>query len=869
MPARCWPGPRLRPEVAQRRPSGPWPGRPRALDRPARRRRAKPAEPRSSREPGRARRNGRRRPGSRCRLACSRRGQGRSAVERDRAGRGARDRARPRCSSPPSTAPCSRGWAAWRRRWPATAEALAGRCADGTGSVLNNRAIALAFTGRGGRGGGRPRTRPSSWPGRRAADARGRRAHAQPRASSSTGRRRSARGTARFDEADAASWRLGCPDRLNLVARARALLRPEPAPGGAAWPERAVEALEDGRAAAEARGGPGAPRHSRARADGEAGGGDRHREAGPPRAAPPGPARAGRLGRARDRAGRAGRAPSRPATGGPGAALRGHAAAISRASWPRRSTPGSPPRSTARLLGTARRGHGPPRRRCGPGATRGPLLERSRRRGTPRRCTASTAATPRAPGRAVEAGLDAVAGLQALMGATELQRGRRRPRRRRWPSWGCACAVDAGDPWAVLRLLDRGRGASIGLDGSATTPTARSWHGELAALRAAMARLGQAAATATTRPRPAAAVAGLRRGSGPGPAGPVGAAPRRRRPVTVWAHRSGCARPARGGGRCSSTSSSTAASGLVAVRGGRARLHPVRRSGRRRGPARSAPALLACCGGWPAGYGPAASRAAALGFARQARAARRRSRRTVRRAGGGRPARSPRRLTDRPTPRRAVVGAAVVPGPAVSVVSALPRSGRPTIPRAAIDHGRWCWSPDPGCTGRWPSWRPRRRCTRRPAGSAATAAGRRTVLAALGEARRRPLRLPRAVPGRTTRCSPTSAGRRAADGVRPRAAPPSASGSSCSPPATSAHRGRRRRRAARPGQRAAAAPAPAGRGEPGAGGGRGGRRADGRAAPGALAGDRPAEALARAGRGVGDGPASVALRAAFSCFGPP
>ena len=38
---------------------------------------------------------------------------------------------------------------------------------------------------------------------------------------------------------------------------------------------------------------------------------------------------------------------------------------------------------------------------------------------------------------------------------------------------------------------------------------------------------------------------------------------------------------------------------------------------------------------------------------------------------------------------------------------------------------------------------------------------------------------------------------------------------------------------------------------------------------GLLAGARPAEALARAGRALGDGPGSVALRAAFSCFGPP
>ena len=188
---------------------------------------------------------------------------------------------------------------------------------------------------------------------------------------------------------------------------------------------------------------------------------------------------------------------------------------------------------------------------------RGPLLERSR--------AWHAEAVHRldgghrgAAGRAVEAGLDAVAGLQALMGSTELRVGAA-GHGAALAELGLRIAVDAGDAWAVLRLLDQWRGASLDL-GTPEDLTTRSW-------RASWPRSGRPRPGSTRRPRTARTRLRLaapwpswRCASGRGlvePGEPLRSAPRRG-PDTVWTGRCCARRSARR--HCSSTSSSTVAS---------------------------------------------------------------------------------------------------------------------------------------------------------------------------------------------------------------------------------------------------------------------------------------------------------------------
>ena len=191
--------------------------------------------------------------------------------------------------------------------------------------------------------------------------------------------------------------------------------------------------------------------------------------------------------------------------------------------------------------------------------SRGPLLERSRawhaeavhrldggRRG--------------AAGRAVEAGLDAVAGLQALMGSTELRVGAA-GHGAALAELGLRIAVDAGDAWAVLRLLDQWRGASLDLG------TPEDHDDEELARRAGRAPGGHGPARPGRRGRRGPG-RGPPRGGRAGGARPRPGPPRRgscsgrslrsRGPVTVWTGRCCGRRSARR--RCSSTSSSTGAS---------------------------------------------------------------------------------------------------------------------------------------------------------------------------------------------------------------------------------------------------------------------------------------------------------------------
>ena len=294
---------------------------------------------------------------------------------------------------------------------------------------------------------------------------------------------------ARFDEADARFMALGAPIGLNLVARARALLRANlhrEARLAATW---AVDALEDGRAAAEA---------AEARvllATAELADDDPEAAIATAELARRVLHRQGRPGlaaqaehvvvRARARLGRRDRRTvdlalrCADALGEAGLVAEELDARLTAALTAR--VLGDREQATACLDAVrARRG-------------RGPLLERSRawhaeavhRWDGGRRVAA---------GRAVEAGLDAVAGLQALMGSTELRVGAA-GHGAALAELGLRIAVGAGDAWGVLRLLDQWRGASLDLgtpgdhDGAQAELAA-----ELAALRAAMARLDQVAA---------------------------------------------------------------------------------------------------------------------------------------------------------------------------------------------------------------------------------------------------------------------------------------------------------------------------------------------------------------------------------------
>ena len=291
---------------------------------------------------------------------------------------------------------------------------------------------------------------------------------------------------ARFDEADARFMALGAPIGLNLVARARALLRANlhrEARLAATW---AVDALEDGRAAAEA---------AEARvllATAELADADPEAAIATAEQARRALHRQGRPGlaaqaehvvvRARVRLGRRDRRTVDLALRCADALRE---AGLVAEELDARLTAAL----TARLLGDGERATAcldlvRSRRR------RGPLLERSR--------AWHAEAVHRldgghrgAAGRAVEAGLDAVAGLQALMGSTELRVGAA-GHGAALAELGLRIAVDAGDAWGVLRLLDQWRGASLDLG----TPEHHDDElaGELAALRAATARLDQAAA---------------------------------------------------------------------------------------------------------------------------------------------------------------------------------------------------------------------------------------------------------------------------------------------------------------------------------------------------------------------------------------
>ncbi len=203
---------------------------------------------------------------------------------------------------------------------------------------------------------------------------------------------------------------------------------------------------------------------------------------------------------------------------------------------------------------------------------RGPLLERSR--------AWHAEAVHRLDGgrrgaavRAVEAGLDAVAGLQALMGSTELRVGAA-GHGAALAELGLRIAVAAGDAWAVLRLLDQWRGASLDL-GTPHDHDDEDLAGELAALRAAMARLDQAAADGDDPAAARRAVAELevrvraraRRAGGAAPDVVPVARSRHRLDRTLL-------RQALGGAALLVYFELDGRLGAVAVRGGRARLTP-------------------------------------------------------------------------------------------------------------------------------------------------------------------------------------------------------------------------------------------------------------------------------------------------------
>ena len=192
---------------------------------------------------------------------------------------------------------------------------------------------------------------------------------------------------ARFDEADARFMALGAPIGLNLVARARALLRANlhrEARLAATW---AVDALEDGRAAAEA---------AEARvllataelADDDPEAAIATAELARRVAAPPGAAGPGGAGRARRGAGAGPPRAAGPPHRGPGPPLRGR---------PRRGRAGgrgarrpADRRADRPAPRRPRAGHGLPRRRPGPTRAEG-RCSSGHGRGTPRPSTAATA----------------------------------------------------------------------------------------------------------------------------------------------------------------------------------------------------------------------------------------------------------------------------------------------------------------------------------------------------------------------------------------------------------------------------------------------------------------------------------------------
>ena len=607
-------------------------------------------------------------------------------------------------------------------------------------SVLNNRAIALAFTGRVdaavadlGEAIGLAR----------AADA------AMPEAEliHNLGFVLTVAGDlpaalARFDEADARFMALGAPIGLNLVARARALLRANlhrEARLAATW---AVDALEDGRAAAEA---------AEARvllAMAELADDDPEAAMATAERARRALHRQGRPGlaaqaehvvvRARVRLGRRDRRTLDLALRCADALRE---AGLVAEELDARLTAAL----TARLLGDGDRATA-----CLDAVrvrrTRGPLLERSRawhaeavhrldggRRG--------------AVGRAVEAGLDAVAGLQALMGSTELRVGAA-GHGAALAELGLRIAVDAGDAWAVLRLLDQWRGASLGL-GTPDDHDDEELAGELAALRAATARLDQAAADGDDPAAARRAVAELevgvraraRRAGGAPDAGP-GARSRHRLDRTQL-------RQALGGSALVVYFELDGRLGAVAVRGGQARLTSDlgAERGPRRRPHRGGAVRAAPAGPQRRARRRAGRRAALAGGRGGAAGPRARSRRCSLAAVARRPSSSARRAhcTRCRGPR--------CPPATTCRSRSCPRCARSAPRPDRSTAGGWCSPRVQGCPARSPSWLHCRASTRRPGCSAATVPGS-TRCSPRSRARTSPTSRATARSVSTTRCSP-------------------------------------------------------------------------------------------------------------------
>ena len=371
---------------------------------------------------------------------------------------------------------------------------------------------------------------------------------------------------------------------------------------------------------------------------------------------------------------------------------------------------------------------------------------------------------------------------------------------------GLRIAVGAGDAWAVLRLLDQWRGASLDL-GTPGRPRRRprSW-------RASWLRSGprwpgstRSPRMARTRPRPAAAVAELevrvraraRRAAGagpssapvarvPSPTGPGAAAPGARRGGAARVLRA--RRSSRRGRRCAaagpasratSVSSAAHVDGLIG-----AALFALRRLARSGGPAPVQAAALRSL----------EDAAAQLDRALVEPVARRRP-----------PPGRARRLPDRPAARAAVGRPAVLRRPA-GLGRAGPALGRCSGRAARPPAGR----ARRGTRAAGRAGRAGRALDRVPVGRGLRRrgrAGRRRARRAGGRRRRSP-RLPRHVPGRQPDVLEPAAGRRGAHGVRPREAAPRPAARGARGVRRRHRSGQRRRRAAGAGGRAPAVPAP-------------------------------------------------------------
>ena len=305
--------------------------------------------------------------------------------------------------------------------------------------------------------------------------------------------------------------------------------------------------------------------------------------------------------------------------------------------------------------------------------------------------------------RAIDAGLDAVAALQSLMGATELQVGVA-GHGEALARLGLRMSVEDASPWSVLRLLDRRRSASIGLRRLGADTAGDELDDDLAALRAATSRLGQTVGEGDDPAEARRAVAGAEARVRARARHPVGTGPLRHRRGTLGELRS---RLARGRPR------RHAAARLLRARWPLGPRRPAGRSGhpppsagargRRRRPADQLRALSRC-GAWPARV-------------RRRPAAPRRRPRSIRPSPSSTPPSSrrssSRRRTARPLPSSCHRPALSTPCPgrgcrrAGTVPSRwyrlCPRSGRATSPMGGDRRRRWRSSPGPASTARWPS----------------------------------------------------------------------------------------------------------------------------------------------------------------------